>query len=190
MGTTTLSKKKQITLDDLAALHLGTGAGSRDGELCAMTAAAWLAGRTHSDSPPCVASSIRRLIISLNDRAPDGPRQRLKEIIPDILGSAERGNAWTRAYAFADLARLIAAEAIEVVGRKEDADLLRSQPTIIDAKTSANARKVSAEIKVKLKAAAAAADAYAAAAADAKAREKMWNRIMDIAIPAIRKIAA
>ena len=77
-----------LTLEQLDALILTSGAHpNRSNGLCAMEAAAWLAGDAHSDHPDCVSSVIGTFIRSWNDALPDdSSRNRLlKPLLPLIL---------------------------------------------------------------------------------------------------------
>jgi hypothetical protein len=49
---------------------------SPDEGLCAMEAAAWLAGLPHSDRPQCTSEVIAAYIRNFNDDTPDGDLQK------------------------------------------------------------------------------------------------------------------
>jgi hypothetical protein len=61
----------------------------RETGMCAMEAAAFIAGEPHSDHPDCVCPIITRFMISWNDTLPsNAERDRLlKPLIPKILGT-------------------------------------------------------------------------------------------------------
>src|SRR5437660_7593075 len=100
--TLQLAEKKKITVDDLQYIPLKDGAHrSRKDGVCAMEAAAWLAGREHTDSPQCVSPVIASFIRYWNDTLPsDEDRNRLlKPLLPIILetktsSKAESKRAW------------------------------------------------------------------------------------------------
>jgi hypothetical protein len=62
---------------------------SRDQGVCAMEAAAWLAGEPHSDEPQCACPVIAAFVIAWNDALPtDEDRNRiLKPFIPRLVGT-------------------------------------------------------------------------------------------------------
>jgi hypothetical protein len=62
----------------------------RERGVCAMEAAAWLAGEPHSDSPQCVCAVLGAFVRSWNDALPsDEDRNRLlKPLIPRLIGTA------------------------------------------------------------------------------------------------------
>jgi hypothetical protein len=63
--------------------------GSREAGVCAMEAAAWLAGEPHSDKPQCACPVLAAFVIAWNDALPtDEDRNRiLKPFIPRLVGS-------------------------------------------------------------------------------------------------------
>ena len=73
---------------DLDTLVLAVGNHTRRADgVCAMEAAAWLAGRPHSDAPVCVCPVIRSFVIAWNDAIPDDARRTalLKPFLLKIL---------------------------------------------------------------------------------------------------------
>jgi hypothetical protein len=70
-------------------IELSSGAHSRREQgVCAMEAAAWLAGEKHTDSPTCVCPVIAAFVRSWNDALPDADRNRLlKPLIPRLLNT-------------------------------------------------------------------------------------------------------
>ena len=83
-----LQNKPQITVQDLEVIHLSSGSHqSRNDGVCAMEAAAWLAGRAHTDHPVCVSPTIGKFMRTWNDDLKsDEERDRLlKPLLPVIL---------------------------------------------------------------------------------------------------------
>ncbi len=62
---------------------------TREAGVCAMEAAAWLAGEPHSDQPECACPVIAAFVIAWNDALPtDEDRNRiLKPFIPRLIGT-------------------------------------------------------------------------------------------------------
>ena len=161
---------------EIDKLYLCEGVGSPDGVMCIMSAASLLAGEEFGHHPKCVAPTIRRLLITVNDRCPKEPRQRLKELLPHIIGSATRGDERLRAYALADwacrMALPMALRAAKEEGLAEKAAAIRE---IVDIKSATKAKKICREIQTA--AAAYAAAAYATAAAgDGRHRQMCKSR--------------
>ena len=79
------SKLPLIELDRIVLLK-GNHGRRKDG-VCALEAAAWLAGLRHSDTPACVCPVIRSFVISWNDAIPDDARRTelLKPFLLQIL---------------------------------------------------------------------------------------------------------
>jgi hypothetical protein len=73
--------------DRLPMLHVGFHE-EGDGELCAMEAAAWLAGEEHSDTPACVHPMLAQAVRIVNDVSNDDVRQTLWPLIIRCLGTA------------------------------------------------------------------------------------------------------
>src|SRR5690606_2812511 len=57
---------------------------------CTMEWVAWLAGEEWSDQPECTHPVIAAAARAVNDALDDGPRQRLAELIPTLIGTADR----------------------------------------------------------------------------------------------------
>lgn len=88
MGLLINPDKPRIDESDLALIDLSFGGhDNRSIGLCANEAAAWLAGEPHSSSPLCVACTLCELISGSNDALSHRARQRLKEILPNILNT-------------------------------------------------------------------------------------------------------
>jgi hypothetical protein len=131
-----------------------------------MEAYALVNNRPWSDNDDTVAWSIRRLLVSLNDRCTDAARQKLKVLIPVVIGTATRGDERRRAYMIADWAcRVVAPMALRAVKREADAATLAEMPEIIGSVTAEAAKLKCREVRDRIRAYAAyaATDAYAAA---------------------------
>lgn len=207
--------KPQITLDDLDGISIDNGDhDGRSNGLCVMEAVAWFAGEGHGDAPACVSPALRAFLIGLNDSAPRGPRQKLKALIPVVVGTASRGNDRQRAYALADWAiRVVVPLALDAAGYREEAKTLRDLPEVKDEVTARVARDtvgiaayecvdcaeyaasaaccacVYGTRTVAIEAAAAAAD-RAADGIKSDAREQMWHTLIDSACDLVRRLAA
>src|SRR2546430_1512329 len=84
---------------DLATLILDKGAhDTRDDGVCLMEAVALFADEAHTDSPRCVSPVLTTFGVRLNDVLPDGKRQLLKPLIPELVGTADDGLDETRSY--------------------------------------------------------------------------------------------
>src|SRR5690606_1505509 len=57
---------------------------------CTMEWVAWLAGEEWSDQPECTHPVIAAAVRAVNDALDDGPRQQLAELIPTLIGTADR----------------------------------------------------------------------------------------------------
>src|SRR6266566_1323819 len=85
-----LLRKKKLSVSDLERISLSEGGhNDRSSGVCAMEAAAWLAGRTHSDSPVCVSRVITAFMRSWNDslREDEDRNRLLRPLLPMILGT-------------------------------------------------------------------------------------------------------
>lgn len=150
---------------DISTLTLSVGSHvSRDKGVCLLEAVAWFAGETHSDHPACCCPVLAEYGRAINDNAPQLVRDRLRDLIPRLVGTRagielER----RRAYVLTDSAvRVLAPLAIEAVALPEQAATLRGLPEIVDRDAAANA----------------ASEAYAAArAAYAAVRAAVWAAV-------------
>lgn len=77
------------SLDNIT-LAEGSHISSEDG-LCLMEAVAYFAGEEHSDTPACASEVLTRVGINLNDALPHVYRQKLKPLIPRIVGTRNDG---------------------------------------------------------------------------------------------------
>jgi hypothetical protein len=177
-----LSAKPKLAIEDLPLIHLKHGAHRNRVEgVCAMEAAAWLAGREHTDSPICVSPVIASFVRYWNDALPsDEDRDRLlKPLLPEILetktsSKAEVERAWlaidwlARTYtpAFMDLTPSLTphAEALRKLEPFTKATAEKNQKTLDQARA-------------------------AGAAAGAAARAAAWDAAWDAARAAARDAA-
>jgi hypothetical protein len=168
---------------------------SRERGVCAMEAAAWLAGEPHSDKPQCACSVIGAFVIAWNDALPtDEDRNRLlKPLIPRLIGTAST-QAVRERRSYLALDWLIRVQTPAWLALRDDlkphADTLRALSAITDPKTAkaANAA-VTAARDAAWDAARAAARAAAWAAARAAAWDAAWAAAGDAARDAARAAA-
>ncbi len=84
------------TIDEVR-LTVGDHTNPSDG-LCFMEMVAWFAGEEHSDKPECACPVLGAYAICLNDRMPDGLRDRLlKPLVPMISGTRDSASELPRA---------------------------------------------------------------------------------------------
>jgi hypothetical protein len=140
---------------------------AREKGVCVMEAVAWLAGEQHTDHPACACPVIATFARRLNDTVDDADRQRLREFIPQLVGSkATREVEIRRGFVAADyVVRVITPLALEACGRPDLAKRLLDCAPIIDKATAIAARDVSHEVRRAAAAVDVANYAYAAAAA-------------------------
>lgn len=118
-----------IDLDELV-LEYGAHSNHEDG-VCLMEAVAWVAGEEHSGSPECACPILSAYGRTLNDRMPDGERNRfLKQLIPLLVGTrstqvVERARA---EHLIRETARRILPIAMDAVGLRGEAKRLRALP--------------------------------------------------------------
>src|SRR6185312_6688031 len=151
----------------------------REDGVCAMEAAAYIAGEEHSDHPACVSPVITRFMVNWNDSLPDdATRDRLlKPLLPLVIGTRtnaddEETRAWL---AFDWLARVCTPAWLRLAGLTEEAQLLEGTARIVDAATCDAAMP--------------AWDAAWAAARDA-ASDAAWAAARDAASDAARAAAS
>jgi hypothetical protein len=156
---------------------------SRERGVCAMEAAAWLAGEPHSDKPQCACSVIGAFVIAWNDALPtDEDRNRLlKPLIPRLIGTAST-QAVRERRSYLALDWLIRVQTPAWLALRDDlkphADTLRALSAITDPKT---AKAANAAVTAARDAAWDAAWAAARAAAWAAARAAAWDAARDAA---------
>jgi len=103
--------------------------------LCAMEAAAWLAGLPHSDRPSCTTEVIAAYIRYLNDNMPDDVRPRLVAYLPRIIGIPGDDFDHLRNEVFARHAvQRFAPAALRHAGHEDHALRLESESRFIHAK--------------------------------------------------------
>jgi len=146
---------------------------------CVMEWVSWLADEPHSDKPECVARSIDRFMINLNDSLPDDLRQQLLPLALVVIGTNtgriedERRRAYLAAdWAVRDCLPLLLDRLGEL--RRDDryaewARRLRAHVAIVDVGTANSGRSLANEASGDLNLYAYAAYAYAAYAAYAAA---------------------
>jgi len=122
---------------DLTNIVLAYGSHrTRENGMCAMEAAAYVAGEWHSDHPACVCPVIGAFMRSWNDGLPDdATRTRLlMPLIPKILNTAGSSDVEERrSYMALDwLARECAPTWLDVAGLSEHAAALRALAPIVD----------------------------------------------------------
>jgi len=160
---------------ELARIPLRVGSHSSLGEgMCAMEAAAYVAGERHSDHPVCVSSVIGAFLRRWNDSLPtDEDRDRLlKPLIPVVIGTRTTpADEETRAWMAVDWSVRVSTPAwLDVAGLTVEASTLRRLAPIVDEKSARDAHQAIAAARTKAYAAGAAArDARAAAARAAAA---------------------
>lgn len=153
-------------MKDLADIVLLKGSHeSFEAGMCAMEAAAYIAGEEYSDKPKCVSPALGAYVRRLNDVLPDDLRQRLKDYIPRLLNTAGDGKDQGRAFIAADHAvRYFAPQALRCAGSVAQAEMLEKLAPI----TTIEAAGAAGE------AAGAAAGAAARAAAGDEASAAAW----------------
>lgn len=90
MSRTQVKQKlpKKLSVEALQDITLQFGGHeTRNEGVCAMEAVAWLAGEKHSDMPKCACPLISAVMAHLNDHIEDADRQKLKKLLPSVVGS-------------------------------------------------------------------------------------------------------
>ena len=114
-----------LTLDTLV-LTAGKHHTREDG-MCLLEAAAWLAGKLHTDHPRCVSPVLAAFGRKLNDTLSQDDRQRLKPYLPLMLNTAGDGKDQARAYMALDwLTRTCLAAALDLAGLADQAPHCKS----------------------------------------------------------------
>ena len=89
---TTITREIATKVRDIVDAGLVSGVGKpKPGKLCVEAAVCLALGLPHGDDPPCVAPSLRRLKIGLNDKQWSSPQARakgLRRLAVAQLGSA------------------------------------------------------------------------------------------------------
>jgi len=164
--------------DWFETLSLKSGAhSSRESGMCVMEAAAYLAGRPHSDKPTCVSSIIGAFLRNWNDNLPDdASRNRLlKPLLPLIIGTAaDEATERRRSFIVLDwlIREHVPAWFVLTPKLQVHADALRGLAEIVDMDTARAAGRI---VPAARDAAWDAAWAAAWAAAGAAARDAAWD---------------
>jgi hypothetical protein len=183
-----------IEKPDLDAIHLEVGDHhSRDEGVCVMELAAWLAGRPHSDKPPCVSQTIGAFLRRWNDTLPDEPRQLLKPYALEVLNTATtKADEQERAWLATDwLVRTFTPVWLDKAGLTEHAQALRDLEALTSTELATKAKPIINAARGSARAAgdaawAAAGDAAWAAARDAgDTYELKFKAAYDVARPLI-----
>ena len=177
---TTIIKDRLKALDSIT---LQRGAHDSNKQMCAMEAAAWIAGEEHSDRPRCVSPVLGAFVRSWNDALDDEERQALKPCIPRMIGTAGDGHDEERARMAADwLVRVCTPAWLDLGGINDSAQALRSLPPITGATLTEGKHRVEAareKAAAAWHAARAAAGDAARAAATAAAGAAAWAAVRD-----------
>jgi hypothetical protein len=177
-----------LTLDDIelaAGAHENAQAG-----MCAMEAAAYIAGEPFSDHPACVCPTIATFTRSWNDSLDDATRQRLKLYIPRMIGTAGDGNEIRRAWLCMDwLTRECTPTWLDLAKLNNHAAALRDLPEITDKASLRVATPTAQKASDAAWAARAAARAAAWDAAGDAAWDAAWDAARDAAWAAARDAA-
>ncbi len=123
--------------DEFGRLRLENGSHQGPDEgVCLMEAVAWLAREPHSDDPKCVCPVLGAFGRDLNDRLDVERRQRLKPLIPALVGTASDGHAEARGFMAMDwIVRTYTPAWLRLAGLDSEADGLQALPEIADAAT-------------------------------------------------------
>lgn len=133
---TTIIEERLKALDSIPLLR-GPHDPNDDKQMCAMEAAAWIAGEPHSDYPKCVSPVLGAYVRAWNDALDDEARQTLKPYIPRMIGTAGDGHDEERAWMATDwLVRVCAPAWLDLAGINDSAEALRSLPPITRATVS------------------------------------------------------
>ncbi len=162
-----------MSVIDLDTITLAKGGHtSRADGVCIMELAAWVAGRPHSDRPPCVSPVIASFLRQWNDSMDDTDRQMLKPYAALVLNTnTGAADETARAWMLTDwLARECAPAWLRLAGLKEQAQLLEALAPLTGMDAARAAQPCLDEARTKSAAAGAAAWAAAWDAARAAAR--------------------
>ena len=176
--------------DEFGRLRLENGSHQGPDEgVCLMEAVAWLAREPHSDDPACVCPVLGAFGRDLNDRLDVERRQRLKPLIPALVGTASDGHAEARGFMAMDwIVRTYTPAWLRLARLDSEADDLQSLPEIADAATLRGAQEV-LDAAAARDAAREAAWEAAWAAAWAAAWDAAWDAARDAAWDAAREAA-
>ena len=152
------------------------GAHAPDGKMCVMEAVAYVAGEPWSDHPACVCSVIGAFLRRWNDDLNDTDRQMLKPFVPRLIGTkATPDIEERRAWMLMDwMIRVYTPAWLELAELKEQADVLRALPEMIDDHAAQAAQP-------KINAAWSAARSAAGSVARSAAVEAAWSAAVEAA---------
>jgi hypothetical protein len=183
--TTTIDPDRLAALD---GIRLKTGKHkNRVNGMCAMEAAAWLAGEKHSDHPACVDPVIAAFVRTWQDRLDDDQRELLvKPLIPLLVGTRSTPAVQhARAIACADWAiRHVLPTWLRLApSLVEHADALAALPelTTVDALNATRSRLLADARAADRSAGAAARSAGAAARSAARSAARAADAAADAA---------
>ena len=97
--TATASFPGRMTVDVpnfLPSLRRGAGRRPADGGCLVQVASMLSDGRSWTDHPDCVHPVLREVAVRINDRMPDGDRDRLYPFAVDLVGTASPDPIWPR----------------------------------------------------------------------------------------------
>ena len=156
-------------LAQVTTLLSGDHAPNTDGAMCAMEAAAWIAGEEWSDHPQCVCPVIGAFMRSWNDALPDADRTRLLlPLIPKTIGT--RGSEALearRATMAADwYVRTFTPAWLRLAGLTAHADTLAGMPEILSFEKTPSIRTALEAARKDAEAARSAAESAAGSAAE------------------------
>lgn len=132
--TKQISETARLKLNEITLEGGGHGAGSK--QFCAMEALAYVAGERHSDHPVCASDTIGYFMRASNDYMTDVERQKLKAVIPLVVGTRPTRQVvcqeWAQLYTGHDvLVPLIGEAPDDYSPAYKDAELRRKQ--VLDA---------------------------------------------------------
>ena len=158
---------------------------TREAGVCAMEAAAWIAGEEHSDHPSCACPVITSFMVNWNDAlSSDIDRDRLlKPLLPLVVDTrATKAIEKRRSYMALDwLIREHIPEWLDLTPvLKPSGDALRATDEIVSAKSLRLILPLLTKVRIK-------SDAARAAAGDA-ARAAAWAAAGDYLRPTVEKL--
>ena len=162
--------------EEFGRLRLEDGSHRPDEGVCLMEAVAWLAREPHTDHPDCTCPVLGAVGRSLNDCLDVERRQRLKPVIPALVGTAGDGHAEARGFMAMDwIVRTYTPAWLRLARLDTEADGLQSLPEIADAATLRGAQEMLDAARQSVEASGAAAWNAAGAAAWDASGAAAWN---------------
>ena len=156
----------------LPPLSRGNHASPGDG-LCAMEMVAFIERLPHSDRPECTCPVLAAYVRRLNDLMPVFERQRLKPLLPRLVGTTSKEHEVARAeYLAMQAVNVFAPIALRAMGLDGHASACANAVTLAEGREAAAAAAYAAAD------AAAYAAAYAAARAAARAAALLWSEAL------------